>query len=121
MTRESAAPVSTTLEPSAPTRARVTRRGRFSLIWLIPIVTLLVGGWLAWDTISKRGPTITITFDGGEGLQAGRSHIKHKDVHLRLVPGVALTPDASHVVVPAEMSRAARPFLPDGARFWVVT
>ncbi len=113
--------MSTTAEPAAPARARVTRRGRFSLIWLIPIVTLLVGSWLAWDTISKRGPVITINFDRGEGLQAGQSHIKHKDVDLGLITSVVLSPDGSHVVVTAEMSRAARPFLTDQTRFWVVT
>ncbi|MFL5285671.1 MAG: intermembrane transport protein PqiB [Rhodopila sp.] len=99
----------------------LSRRRRIPLIWLIPIVTLLIGGWLAWDTLSKRGPTITITFDSGEGLQAGQSRIKHKDVTLGLVTNVALSPDASHVIVTAEMNREARPFLGDQTRFWVVT
>jgi paraquat-inducible protein B len=87
---------------------------------MIPIVTLLIGGWLAWDTLSKRGPTITITLDSGEGLQAGQSRIKHKDVTLGLVTDVALSPDASHVTVTAEMTRQAVPFLTDQTRFWVV-
>jgi ABC-type transporter Mla subunit MlaD len=82
---------------------------------------LLIGLWLAWDTFSKRGPTITITFDSGEGLQAGQSHIKHKDVVLGLVTDVALSPDASHVTVTAEMTRKAEPFLTDQTRFRVVT
>jgi paraquat-inducible protein B len=112
--------MSTTLEPVAPTQARVSPHGRIPLIWLIPIVTLLIGGWLAWDTLSKRGPTITITFESGEGLQAGQSRIKHKDVTLGLVTGVVLSPDASHVVVTAEMNREALPFLTDQTRFWVV-
>ena len=113
--------MSSALQPTAPAHARVTRRGRFSLIWLIPIITVLIGGWLAWDTLSKRGPTITIAFDAGEGLLAGQSHIKHKDVDLGLVTKVALSPDASHVVVTAQMSREAIPFLTDQAKFWVVT
>jgi paraquat-inducible protein B len=113
--------MSTTTEaPSAP-RSRVTRRSRFNLIWLIPIVTVLLGAYLAWHTWSQRGPTITITFHAGEGLIAGQSHIKHKDVDLGLVTRVALSPDASHVIVTAEMKREADPFLTEGARFWVVT
>ncbi len=113
--------MSTVIHPAGSVRARVTRRGRFSPIWLIPVITLLVGGYLAWNTLSKRGPTITITFEGGEGLQAGQSHIKHKDVDLGLVTSVVLSPDASHVIVTAEMSRAAARFLTDRTRFWVVT
>ena len=107
---------------SVPLReARLGQARRFSFIWIIPIVTLAIGGWLAWNTHSKRGPTITVTFEAGEGLQAGQSHIKHKDVDLGLVTNVALSPDASHVIVTAEMNRQAVPFLTDGARFWVVT
>lgn len=113
--------MSTVVQGAPVERARVTRRGRFSLIWLIPAITVLIGGYLAWDTYSKRGPTITITFDGGEGLQAGQSHIKHKDVDLGLVTSVVLAPDASHVVVTAEMKKQAAPFLTDQAKFWVVT
>jgi paraquat-inducible protein B len=113
--------MSSTSEPIAPPLAAVGSRGRISFMWLIPLVTLVVGGWFAWDTLSKRGPTITITFDGGEGLQAGQSHIKHKDVDLGLVTSVVLSPDASHVIVTAEMTREAVPFLTEGTRFWVVT
>lgn len=112
--------MSINLESAAPAQARLSRRRRIPLIWLIPIVTLLIGGWLAWDTLSKRGPTITIIFDSGEGLQAGQSRIKHKDVTLGLVTDVALSPDASHVTVTAEMTHQAVPFLTDQTRFWVV-
>ena len=101
--------------------ARLGQAKRVSFIWIIPIVTLVIGGWLAWNTYSKRGPTITVTFESGEGLQAGQSHIKHKDVDLGLVTKVALSSDASHVIVTAEMNRQAVPFMTDGARLWVVT
>ena len=100
--------------------ARLGQARRVSFIWIIPVVTLVIGGWLAWNTYSKRGPTITVTFESGEGLQAGQSHIKHKDVDLGLVTRVALSRDASHVIVTAEMNRQAVPFLTDGARLWVV-
>src|SRR3954469_20589577 len=112
--------MSITTEPIAPPLASVATRGRLSFMWLIPLVTLVVGGWFAWDTISKRGPTITISFEGGEGLQAGQSHIKNKDVDLGLVTSVVLSADASHVVVTAQMNREAVPFLTEDARFWVV-
>lgn len=113
--------MSTVTQPLSEREARVTRQRGVSLIWLIPLVTLVIGGWLAWNAYSKRGPTITITFQSGEGLQAGQSHIKHKDVDLGLVTNVALSPDASHVIVTAEMNRQAVPFLTNQTRLWVVT
>src|ERR1700738_1085042 len=106
-------------EPPAAV-ARVEKRRRISPIWLIPVVTIVVAGWLAWDTLSKRGPLITINFEAGEGLQAGQSSIKHKDVTMGQVQSIELSPDLTHVVVTARMNREAERLLTDTARFWVV-
>jgi paraquat-inducible protein B len=46
------------------------------------MIAIAIGGWLAWDTLSKRGPTITISFSTAEGLQAGQSQLKFKDIGL---------------------------------------
>ena len=56
--------------------ASTRRSRRLSAIWLLPIVAVAIGAWLAWDTLSKEGPTITITFETAEGLQAGQSQLK---------------------------------------------
>src|SRR5947209_20447773 len=101
-------------------RARVDGRRRISLIWAIPVVTVLIAVWLAWDTYSKRGPLITITFDSAEGLLAGQSHVKHKDVDMGVVQSAVLTKDQKHVLVTARMNREAISLLTDQAQFWVV-
>jgi paraquat-inducible protein B len=106
--------------PSAVVRSRTDRRRRISLIWGIPIVTLLIAAWLVWDTLSKRGPTIVISFDTAEGLQAGQSHVKHKEVDMGLVSSVALSGDLQHVDVTVQMNREAAPLLTDKTKFWVV-
>lgn len=106
--------------PQATLRSRLDRRWRISLIWAIPVVTALVGIWLAWHTLSERGPVITITFESAEGLVAGQSHVKHKDVDMGLVQKVALSRDLQHVVVTVQMNAAAEPLLTAGAKFWVV-
>jgi hypothetical protein len=50
------------------------------------------GCWLSqlalgspWDTLSKERPTIKISFDSGEGLQAAQSQLKYKDIVLGAV------------------------------------
>ncbi len=106
--------------PSAVVRSRTDRRRRISLIWGIPIVTLLIAAWLVWDTLSKRGPTIVITFDTAEGLQAGQSHVRHKEVDMGLVSTVALSRDRQRVDVTVQMNREAAPLLTDKTKFWVV-
>jgi paraquat-inducible protein B len=108
------------VEPKASVRTPTESRRRISLIWVVPIVTVLIAAWLIWDTLSKRGPTITITFESGEGLRAGQSHVMYKDLDMGLITNIALSSDRSHVVVTAEMTRQADPLMTSGAQFWVV-
>ena len=106
--------------PTAIVHDRATRRRRISLIWAIPAVTILVAAWLAWDTMSKRGPRITIQFDAASGLQANQSRIRYRDVELGAVEKIALSPDRRHVMVTARMTREAEPLLTAKTSFWVV-
>ena len=106
--------------PTAVVRSRIDRKSRLSLIWAIPIVTLIAGVWLAWSTVSQRGPLITVTFETAEGLQANLSHVRHKDVDMGVVHKIALTADRKRVEVTVRMNREAEPLLTDRAQFWVV-
>ena len=71
--------------PAALAFAAVVRRRRISLAWLIPLITLLAGGWLAWDTLSTRGPLIQISLNAAEGLVAGQSHVQDRGLDIGLV------------------------------------
>ena len=106
--------------PTAQVRTSEQRRWRISLIWAIPIVTFLVAAWLAWDTLSSRGPLITIRFDSASGLQANQSRIRSRDVELGVVEKIALSPDRRYVVVTARMTKEATSLLTDKTKFWVV-
>jgi paraquat-inducible protein B len=106
--------------PDAVLRASQTRRWRFSLVWVVPIVAVAIGIWLAWDTLHKRGPNITVSFQSGEGLQVGQSQLRFKDIVFGTVSGVRLTPDRRRVNVDIATTREATPLLTEGAEFWVV-
>ena len=112
--------MSTTADSSVPARAVVHKSRRPSVIWLIPIIAVAIGGWLAWETLSKRGPTITISFVTAEGLQAGQSQLKFKDIVFGTVKSLELTPDHSHVLVAVATTREAKPLLTEQTIFWVV-
>ncbi|SAL12863.1 mammalian cell entry protein [Caballeronia choica] len=95
-------------------------RFRVQLVWLVPLVALLIGGWLAVQAILEKGPTITISFATGEGLEAGKTKIKFKDVDIGVVKSVVLSSDHKRVVATAELSKDASSMLVDDTRFWVV-
>jgi len=108
--------------PSSTPEAIVkTKKGfSFSMVWLVPVVAALIGGWLVYKALSEKGPTITITFATAEGLEAGKTKIKYKDVDVGQVESIELATDLSHVIVTAEMNKGASPYLTENTRFWVV-
>jgi paraquat-inducible protein B len=112
--------MSNTNSTSVLARAGIRHSRRIPVIWIIPIIAIAIGAWLAWDTFSKEGPTITITFETAEGLQAGQSQLKFRDITLGTVKRLDLSKDHAHVVVTVATTRQAYPLLTDQTVFWVV-
>lgn len=100
--------------------AVIATRSRPSIIWLIPVIAALVGGFVAYRALSARGPEITITFKSAEGLEAGKTQVKYKDVEVGLVESVELADDLSAVIVHARMVKGAGDYLKEKTQFWVV-
>lgn len=107
------------LESMPEAEVRTTKR-RLSIVWMVPLVAVAIGGWLVFKAISEKGPTITITFKSAEGLEAGKTKIKYKDVELGKVGSIALSDDLTQVIVKAELVKQAVNFLSQNTRFWVV-
>jgi paraquat-inducible protein B len=100
--------------------AVVEARGRPSIVWLIPLIAILVGAYVAYRAVSDRGPEITISFKTAGGLEAGKTKIKYKDVEVGVVESVRLSPDLGSVVCGARMVNGAEEWLKENTRFWVV-
>src|SRR5215831_7396756 len=105
--------------PEAVAKPVHRARWRMQLVWLVPIIAVLIGGWLAVKAVIEQGPTITISFKSGEGLEAGKTKIKFKDVDIGVVKKVALSRDYKNVIATAELTRDATDMLVDDTRFWV--
>jgi paraquat-inducible protein B len=101
------------------TDARHSLHSRGHLIWVIPIVAALIGGWLVLQRVAARGPTITVQFHSAEGLSPGRTVIRYKDVDVGTVSSVRISRQGGITVV-ASMTRDAEPFLMKDSKFWVV-
>jgi paraquat-inducible protein B len=107
--------------PELPEAVATPRsRWRMQLVWLVPIVAVLIAGWLAVKAVVEEGPTITISFKTGDGLEAGKTKIKFKDINIGVVKTVTLTSDHKRVLATADISKDASTLLVDNTRFWVV-
>ena len=87
---------------------------------MIPLVALLVGGWVAMHYLMERGPTITIEFANADGLEAGKTKLRYKEVDIGTVSAIAIAKDRSHVIVTAKMAKQAEDLLVADTKFWVV-
>ena len=106
--------------PEAVIQTKAARRGRVSPIWIIPILCVVLGLYLVWHQYNERGPTITITFKNAEGLTAGQSRVRLRDVDVGTVQTITLNPDFTGVVLTVQMDKGAARLLNENARFWVV-
>jgi len=104
--------------PSAVAQAR--RRWAPQIIWIIPIIAVLVGLGLLYKSIVDHGPTITVSFKTGDGLVAGKTFVKYKDVNIGLVKTVILSEDHQQVIATISLDKDAADFARKDTRFWIV-
>jgi paraquat-inducible protein B len=108
-------------EPDLPTAQVVgPARGHLPLVWIVPIVAALIGGWLVVHNILNEGPTLQLHFKDAEGIEPGKTKIRYKNVDIGEVKTVAVAKDRKQVVVTAQLVKDAQDYLVRDTRFWVV-
>jgi paraquat-inducible protein B len=96
------------------------RRVNVSLIWLVPVLAALVGLSLVVNYWLQAGPEITINFQSAEGLDAGKTPVKYKNVIIGRVHKIRLSADHKSVLVGVSLEKSAEGFATEGTRYWVV-
>jgi paraquat-inducible protein B len=102
-------------------RAVARKQTRLSVVWIVPILAALVGAWVAVTKIMAEGPKITIVLDTAEGLEAGKTKIRHNGVDVGTLTTIRLSDDHQRVIATAEMAPKTEGFLVADTTFWVVS
>ena len=113
----------TSIPPSPeelPTPAIRNRSWIPRLVWVVPIVAAVIGISLLIRNWENEGPSITISFLSGEGVQVGKTLVKYRDVTIGRVSAVVLSADHQTVVVSANLSKDAASLLKADTQFWIV-
>ncbi len=103
-----------------PIAASARPSSLFSVVWLIPLLALVVGGWMLWDNLRSRGPEITLYMDSAEGIEVDKTVIKVLSVNVGRVTAVHLKPDQTGVEITAKLDHSAADLLRKDTHFWVV-
>jgi paraquat-inducible protein B len=104
----------------APPATATYRRRPLRIIWLLPVIALGIAAWFLVNSVRERGPEITIHFETADGLEAGKSPIKHKDVVLGTVESLKPVDGFKHVEVTARMNHLSEEYLRKDTQFWIV-
>lgn len=116
--RQNAAPTASAVDVP---HIKPYRQGRWSWIWLVPLVAALVGASLLVRTWMHIGPTVTISFESAEGLEVGQTKLRFKDVVVGQVTDLRVSSDRSRVLVSVQLDREGADYITQqGTRFWVV-
>jgi paraquat-inducible protein B len=101
-------------------QARVRQISQWSPIWIVPVVAVLIGGWMLFHTYKNQGPNLTLLGSNAEGIVAGKTQIKSRSVDVGKVLSVELSQDLKQVVIKARMNPGTENLLNDESQLWVV-
>jgi paraquat-inducible protein B len=108
-------------DPSPPAPSPEIRTAqRWNIVWVVPILAILIGGWLIYQNVSSVGPVARVRFDTADGIAAGKTEVRCRSVRVGTVEEVELAPDLNSVLVYIRMDGHAENLLRRGTRFWVV-
>ena len=83
--------------------AKVKSTTSISRIWIIPILVVLIGGWMVYYQWKNQGPLITLEVQSATGIEVNKTPIKVKDLEIGQVKKITLKPDLEGVLVTARM------------------
>ena len=104
--------------PTAKTRPA----SNWSAIWVLPLIALVIGGWLGWRAYNDTGISIQVRFESGEGIQVNKTEVVYKGMSVGKVKTLALDDQGKSkgVIATVEMNKDVEQYLRTGTRFWLV-
>ncbi len=108
----------TTLPPAATPELRAAQR--WNIVWVVPILALLIGGWMIYRSVSAQGPVAYVRFETADGIGAEKTEVRCRSVRVGFVKDVTLAGDLKSVVVRLELNPDSRRLLRKDTNFWVV-
>ena len=100
--------------------AEVHKRRGISVVWVVPIIAAIVAGGLWLQAIQSRGPLVTVIFDDGSSLEAGKTKVLFEGVEVGRMQSVELSDDLKSVETTIQLDESAKKMALDGAEYWVV-
>lgn len=103
-------------------QAKTRPASNWSAIWILPLIALAIGAWLAWQAYNERGIHIEVVFDSAEGIEVGKTAVLYKGMSIGVVRDLRLEEEERRQIVVAdiEMNQDVESYLRSDTRLWLV-
>jgi paraquat-inducible protein B len=98
----------------------IANKSKFSIIWILPIIAVLIGVGMVYNDWQNRGIHIQVEFETAEGLEAKKTVLKNRNVGIGLVKKISFSADKKTILVDIEVDKSMDSFLVEDSEFWVV-
>ncbi|MGJ7513519.1 MlaD family protein [Pseudomonas baetica] len=102
--------------------AKTRPASNWSAIWVLPLIALIIGGWLGWRAYTETGIEVQVRFESGEGIQANKTEVVYKGMSVGKVKALKLDDEGASkgVIATIEMNKDVEQYLRTSTRFWLV-
>lgn len=100
--------------------ARIEDKPKFSVIWIVPIIALLITGWMLYQHQINKGHVIFVKMNDADGIIAGKTEVRVKSVKVGLVESLQLELQQNAVVAKVRILQPYGELLAEDSALWVV-
>lgn len=100
--------------------ASISKVKNLSPVWIVPIISCLVGCWFIYNYYHERGQEVVLITKNSENIEAGKTKIKSRSVNVGDVIGVELAEDLSNVHITIRLDKKYDHLLHENSSFWIV-
>ncbi len=91
-----------------------------SPVWILPVLALIIGGWLLYKAVRDAAIPITVHFENAEGVVPGKTRVVYKGIPVGIVRKINIDSDVKSVSLTIEINSKAKHGLVKDTLFWLV-
>ncbi|MFN3235871.1 MAG: MlaD family protein [Pseudomonadales bacterium] len=97
-----------------------TSKAGLIMAWTVPLVAVVIAGWLVWRSIPESSAIVTVRAASAEGLSPTHTQVKYRGVPIGIVSDIALDNDLDSTLLTLELDEGFAAFAQQGAQYWIV-
>lgn len=96
------------------------RHLKFDTIWLVPLIAIMVAGWMLYADWASKGPEIQLIAPNAEGMEAGKTTVKELNIVVGKVTDIRINDNFDKAIITVQMNQGTEGMLKKDSKFWVV-